>query len=64
MGEGRPILLRGVRGEENESVEERIEDVRLGNGGCGRTSEDSWAVRRVCITVAGRYMELDVGVTK
>ena len=32
-----------------DSVEERIEEVLLGNGGWGRTREDSCDDRRVCI---------------
>lgn len=39
VGEGSPKLLRGVRGEENDSVEERIDDVLFGKGGRGSTSD-------------------------
>lgn len=47
------MLLRGVVGDGFEVLDdELLEDMgggRLGRGGCGRTSEDKCAVRRVCI---------------
>ena len=39
VGEGRPRLFRGVRGEGKDSVDERMDEVLFGKGGRGKTRD-------------------------